>query len=124
MTQIYDKSGNLTFDYFIKVYKASMIWNRILFADKKKDLVSRRRTAIKNKDMDEYKAVLQTTNQLYEESLSEVLSKILGEIKLTKELLQNAFGLYQKDTEKNKIISKVTSEAYFDQGEGMNEEEK
>jgi len=39
-----------------------MIWNRILFADKKKDLVSRRRTAIKNKDMDEYKAVLQTTN--------------------------------------------------------------
>lgn len=74
--------------------------------------------------MDEYKAVLQTTNQLYEESLSEVLSKILGEIKLTKELLQNAFGLYQKDTEKNKIISKVTSEAYFDQGEGMNEEEK
>jgi len=32
-----------------------MIWNRVIFADKKKELVSQRREAIKNKDMDTYK---------------------------------------------------------------------
>lgn len=39
--------GLLKFDYFLMVYKSSMIWNRVKFAPKKTELVTLRRTALK-----------------------------------------------------------------------------
>ena len=43
----FDQVGYLTFDYFIKVYKTALIWNRITFAEKKKELIGKRREALK-----------------------------------------------------------------------------
>lgn len=43
----FDQVGYLTFDYFIKVYKTALIWNRITFAEKKKELIVKRREALK-----------------------------------------------------------------------------
>ena len=34
-----DQVGYLTFDYFLKVYKTALIWNRITFAKKKTELI-------------------------------------------------------------------------------------
>lgn len=39
--------GLLKFDYFLMVYKSSMIWNRVKFAPKKAELVNLRRQALK-----------------------------------------------------------------------------
>ena len=30
-----DEGGYLTFEYFLKLYKAALVWNRVKFADKK-----------------------------------------------------------------------------------------
>ena len=39
--------GLLKFDYFLMIYKSSMIWNRVKFAPKKAELVNLRRLALK-----------------------------------------------------------------------------
>jgi len=39
----FDQVGYLTFDYFIKVYKTALIWNRITFGEKKAELMAKRR---------------------------------------------------------------------------------
>ena len=47
--------GLLKFDYFLTVYKASMIWNRVKFAPKKATLVTLRRQALKQNSMERYR---------------------------------------------------------------------
>ena len=49
-----DQVGYLTFDYFLKVYRTALIWNRITFAAKKAELVAERRVALKKKQMEKY----------------------------------------------------------------------
>ena len=44
-----DQVGYLTFDYFLKVYRTALIWNRITFAEKKAELVAKRREHLKKK---------------------------------------------------------------------------
>jgi len=54
----FDQVGMLTFDYFIKVYKTALIWNRISFAEKKKELMAKRREALKEKKMEKYYKII------------------------------------------------------------------
>ena len=35
-----DAVGHLTFEYFLKVYKTALIWNRVKFANKKAELIA------------------------------------------------------------------------------------
>jgi hypothetical protein len=49
-----DQFGLLSFDYFLKIYKTALIWNKITFADKKKELVAERREALKKGNLELY----------------------------------------------------------------------
>ena len=52
-----DPSGLLTFDYFLKVYKTALIWNRIKFEERKTELIKHRREALKTDNMETFRAV-------------------------------------------------------------------
>ena len=52
-----DPSGLLTFDYFLKVYKTALIWNRIKFEERKTELIKHRREALKTNNMETFRAV-------------------------------------------------------------------
>ena len=54
----FDQVGYLTFDYFIKVYKTALIWNRITFGEKKAELMIKRREALKEKKMERYHKII------------------------------------------------------------------
>jgi hypothetical protein len=49
-----DQFGLLSFDYFLKIYKSALIWNRISFAAKKIELVAERREALKKANLELY----------------------------------------------------------------------
>ena len=44
--------GLLTFDFFLKVQRCALIWNRVAFTEKKAQLIAERRDALKKKDME------------------------------------------------------------------------
>ena len=50
-----DALGVITFEYFLKLYKTALIWNRVQFAEKKKLLITQRRKALQNNDMDSFR---------------------------------------------------------------------
>ena len=52
--KIKDDKGILHFEYFQKCYKTAMIWSRIKFAEKQKNMIWDRRLAFKAKDMEKY----------------------------------------------------------------------
>lgn len=52
-----DAAGLLTFDYFLKVYKTALIWNRIKFHERKTELTKHRREALKQNNMETFRAV-------------------------------------------------------------------
>ena len=81
-----EPSGMLTFDYFIKVYKTALIWNRIKFADKKKEMLKHRRNALKNNDMERYRAVHIGMSNADETCLQDVLEEILIKVNLPDKL--------------------------------------
>ena len=45
-SEIVTPEGNLKFEFFLKLYKSSMMWNKILFLDTKKDMLKERRTLL------------------------------------------------------------------------------
>ena len=48
-------SGELKFDYFLKIYQAALVWNRIKFAEKKAEMINERREALKNDVMERWR---------------------------------------------------------------------
>ena len=77
-----DPAGLLTFEYFLKVYKTALIWNRIKFADKKKELTNLRRLALKKDDMEKFRTVHLSMSNADETCLQDVLEEILLRINL------------------------------------------
>ena len=76
-----DKVGDLlTFESFLKVYRAAIVWNRVKFASKKKDYVSRRREALKEDDMESYRDVMILMQRDDEKCLETVIEEILEQI--------------------------------------------
>jgi len=69
MSTCKDQFGYLVYEYYLKVFKAALIWNRITFAEKKKELVAERRAALKKNDMKKYAEVLHTISDVDEACL-------------------------------------------------------
>jgi hypothetical protein len=40
--------GHLKFDFFLSVYKSSMMWNKILYLDTKQEMLAERRSLLGN----------------------------------------------------------------------------
>lgn len=53
-----DQMGYLTFEYFLKVYKAALVWNRVSFQEKRKELVMKRREALEKGKMERYGEII------------------------------------------------------------------
>jgi hypothetical protein len=64
-----DPSGLLTFEYFLKVYKTALIWNRIKFAERKEELTKLRRSSLKTNNMEAFRAAHMSINQADETCL-------------------------------------------------------
>jgi len=58
MSTVKDKEGLLTFDFFLKGYKTALIWSRIKFVERKKNMIWDRRLAYKAKDMVKYAQIV------------------------------------------------------------------
>jgi hypothetical protein len=43
LDEMRDAVGMIKFDYFLKLYKSAIVWNRVKFAEKKKEMLARRR---------------------------------------------------------------------------------
>ena len=48
--EILDEDGKMKFEYFIKVYRTALAWNKALFEEKKQNYVKQRRDLMKNND--------------------------------------------------------------------------
>ena len=78
-----DDVGLLTFDYFLKIYRTAMVWNRVKFEEKKKEQIKERREALKAEDMERWREIYQEMASLDEECLQDVLEQILARVGLT-----------------------------------------
>lgn len=86
-----DQVGYLTFDYFLKVYKTALIWNRITFKDKKAELVAKRRQHLKKKEMTKYYETIQLISDIDEACLQDVLEEVLKFIGMTDKQFGESF---------------------------------
>ena len=43
--------GVISFEYFLKLYKTALIWNRVQFAERKQLIITQRRKALQDNDM-------------------------------------------------------------------------
>lgn len=109
----------LTFEYFISIYKTSLIWNRIYFQQKKIELVSKRRQALNKKDMKEYLAIINQIADEDEVTLQKVIDKILYNKELSNRYFQENLSMHMEDSKNIDAIKQVQEEASVDKGEGL-----
>jgi len=114
-----DPSGLLTFDYFLRVYKTALIWNRIKFQERKTELIKHRREALKQNNMETFRAVHLSINTADETCLQDVLEEILLRINLPDKKFQESLNFHFDDEEKKTQIRLAMSEAAIDNGEGL-----
>ena len=113
-----DEVGHLTFDYFIKVYKTALIWNRVKFANRKAELVEQRRKALKNDDMAGFRQAHFDIGTADEQCLQDVLEEILVRINLDDKHFQESLNFHFDDPEKKDTIREAMEDAKVDRGEG------
>jgi len=87
----------LEFEYTLTLYKTALIWNRLRFEDKKKEMTVDRRKFLKENDNDEWRRVWLEMRDLDEECLKEVLEEILVRLGLTEKKFQESFHYYADD---------------------------
>ena len=84
MTKTRDEHGNMTFEYLLKVHKTAMIWSKILFTEKKKEMAPERRQALKDNQMETYNKVFKSMEEqvmlIQDQVLTQILDKIGFEI--------------------------------------------
>ena len=114
----------ITFTYFLKIYKAALVWNRVKFAKKKGDLVKQRRKALKEDDMTAYRQACLSMKEMDEVCLQDVLEEILEQIELGEQKFNDALSLYMGDPHKQPILQQALDDAKVDKGEGQTPEEK
>ena len=95
-----------------------MVWNRVKFEQKKKEMIKDRREALKGEDMEKWRQIYQEMAALDEECLQDVLEQILARVGLTEKLFQASLNLHMDDGSKTGEIKEVQEDATVDRGEG------
>ncbi len=113
-----DQTGQLNFDYFIKVYKTALIWNRVKFAEKKVELIAMRRKALAMGDMLKYREIHQAITDADEICLQDVLEEILLKIGMTDKEFQKSLNYHMDDKTKTPEIRQALEDAQVDRGGG------
>lgn len=57
-----DASGLITFEYFLKIYKAALVWNRIQFKETKDAIILKRRKALQDKRLETWRQCILDIN--------------------------------------------------------------
>jgi len=77
-----------------------MIWNRVKFANKKKELVDLRRMALKQNNMERYREIFMLINEADEQCLQDVLEEILIKLNMSDKEFQDSLSIYFEDKER------------------------
>ena len=107
MSTCKDQFGYLTYEYYLKVFKTALIWNRITFAEKKEELGKERRAALKKNDMGKYTELIHTQQDIDEACLQDVLEEILGQLGMTDKEFQESLDFHMGDPDKIEKIREV-----------------
>jgi len=77
-----DATGLITFEYFLKIYKGALVWNRINFQETKNAIILKRRKALQDKILETYRQCIIDISSEDEKCLQLVLEEILDKIKI------------------------------------------
>jgi len=78
-------NDHIKLDYFLKFYKASMMWNKILYQDIKLTMLKERREMMANNQDDAYKQQCAKMTATDEKILQDVMDVLLDRIKMSNE---------------------------------------
>jgi hypothetical protein len=102
-----DGSNQLDFDEFKEIYRVCLMWNKILNEGSNRIIVFRRRLALANKNMEEFKQICQTLKAVNEENLQHVTTDILKRIEMKEETYYAAQKDFSKDLEKLNELTEI-----------------
>lgn len=111
-------TGMFTFEYFLKLYSAAMIWNRVKFEERKLELVALRRQSLKEDDMDKWREIHHLIRDDDEECLQDVLEEILKIVGITQKEFEKSLNYHMDDPAKTAEIKETQESAQVDRGEG------
>ena len=114
VNEITDAVGMIKFDYFLKLYKTAIVWNRVKFAESKKEMLQKRRAALKENDMQTWRQLFSNIAEADEACLQDVLEDILDRIGISETQFKEALNLHTIDEEKTKKIQEVLEDANID----------
>jgi hypothetical protein len=75
----------MRFEDFIEFYKISLIWNKILFADRKASYLEKRRILMRDDDMQAYKVMCMEQQNEDAECLQGIIDTMLERVGLTEQ---------------------------------------
>lgn len=101
-----------------------MIWNRISFANTKKQYIKERREALSKNDDLKYGEIMQTIIDVDEACMQDVMEEILAFIGVSDKKFNQSLDFYIEDPEKLPIIQKVQEEAKVYRGEDIENEQE
>lgn len=116
--------GILTFESFLRVYRAAIVWNRVKFAKKKKEYISKRREALKDNNMETYRDIMIIMSRDDEKCLETVIEEILEQVDVGEKEFQEALEQHLADQQKQPLIREALEDAQIERGEGAPEEFK
>lgn len=81
-SEIASPEGHLKFDFFLKLYKSSMMWNKILFLETKREMIKERRSLLTDSPVASraYKQICQEMVARDEKVMQDVLDALLTRI--------------------------------------------
>ena len=101
-----------------------MIWNRISFANTKKQYIKERREALSKNDDLKYGEIMQTIIDVDEACMQDVMEEILAFIGVSDKKFNQSLDFYIEDPEKLPIIQKIQEEAKVYRGEDIENEQE
>ena len=104
----------LTFDSFLKVYKTALIWNRVKFQKKHKEIVAKRREALKANDMTAYRMACIQMQMEDTKCLQDVIEEVLEQTGINEKEFQACLELFLTDEEKKPLIKEALDDARED----------
>lgn len=120
-----DKVGDLmSFDYFLKVYKTALVWNRVKFQKRKDELTEKRRKALKEDNMTNYRQIHMDMTSQDEVCLEKVLEDVLEKLEISEDAFTQALNLYLGDPEKQPLAKEAMEDAKVDREEGVLPEDR
>ena len=108
-SQYFDTTtGQITYPYFIRVYKTAFFWKKIRFETQRKVYLEQRRGYLFTKDEEKYRKTVDLQNEAEEKCLQSVLNDINVLVSTTEEAFQQSLQVYCQDATKSQKITEIS----------------